>query len=236
MIDKGNPMQAMAYAGQLGDDANNFIKSWLAGDTAAISKAWPGYFTAVVEWENWGKFDDQVISDVAYEALCDGEGKFYVPTFKRELAKAGLSIVGSGCNDPDLIAQLADALYDTPDNIKEALGAASLKLVPMEQDRGDGWQKHYGPGEQPWDTCLRLGWAAQGAAFSILCYLRRTKEPERDLMHARVYLGWLWKMTSAAAVPGNDTKTSDDVFRTLLQELSIDEQKRLDVTMEQLAL
>lgn len=62
-----------------------------------------------------------------------------------------------------------------------------MVVIDAETDRGDGRRAHYGAGKQPWDTALERGWAAQGAAFSIIRYLRRTKQPERDVAAARVY-------------------------------------------------
>lgn len=64
-------------------------------------------------------------------------------------------------------------------------------LAPNREARGqDGSirKAHYGPGEQPWDTALRLGWGPQAAAFCILRYLRRDKAREHSLESAR----WYW--------------------------------------------
>ncbi len=199
----------------------------------------------VRDYEGWGKFDDQTLADAASEAYGDGEGRFSVSSFKRQLDDAGLCIVGKGYDDADLIERLQDALHDQDgspkDDLRRALEASSLKLVPVERDRGDGRQAHYGSGEQPWDTCLRLGWAQYGAAFSILRYLRRTKEPERDLRHARVYLFWLYELAKVdkgdgAPDVGHMYGNSLEVFRMLLRLLTADELERLGVTEAQLAL
>lgn len=107
----------------------------------------------------------------------------------------------------------------TMDAFLWSLDRQGYKIVPIEADRGDGRMAHYGSGKQPWDTCLELGWAAQGAAFSILRYLRRTKTPERDLKHAKIYLKWLEDLVCKGE--------SDNVYTTLMDELTEAEKERL---------
>lgn len=194
--------------------------------------------TENVKPEGWGKFDDQVIYDLAYEALCEGEGRFSVRSFARELDEAGLCIVGKGYNDPDLIKRFAEAL-DDQETVPSALAAADLTLIPVERDRGDGRQAHYGAtGPQPWDLCKKLGWAQYGAAFSILRYLRRTKQPERDLKHARVYYGWLKEL---ALIDKGEVQgpvdllygNSLEIFRRLVSDVLLDDEcAKLGVTEE----
>lgn len=55
-------------------------------------------------------------------------------------------------------------------------------------------QDHYGEGEQPWDTIVRLGYAPQFAAGNVLKYLRRTKAPEHSLESARWYYARLHEL------------------------------------------
>lgn len=233
----GGPVQAMAFAETLGDDADSFCMSWNARDVTAIKSAWPEYFNylknrADPDW--FGKFDRHVLSDYASEAYSDGEGRFSPTAFMRELEDGGLCIVGRGYNDADLCKRFDDALGDH-DTIAAALEASDLTLLPVERDRGDGRMKHYGEGEQPWDTCKVVGWAAQGAAFSILRYLRRSKQPERDLKAAKVYYAWLFEL---AQMDKNDVAPDNDIswagalhtHRVLVQSvLSIDECERLGV-------
>lgn len=79
----------------------------------------------------------------------------------------------------------------TLEALQSLLIANGLTVMHAERDRGDGRKVHYGDGKQPWDTCLEEGWAVGGAVFSILRYVRRTKQPVRDLQAAKVYLRWL---------------------------------------------
>lgn len=80
---------------------------------------------------------------------------------------------------------------------------------------------HYGEGEQPWDTGLRLGWAPQAAAFCVLRYLRRDKAKEHSLESAR----WYWARLIEKA-----QGSSALVWYQVLQEL------RRELTSEELAL
>jgi hypothetical protein len=109
--------------------------------------------------------------------------------------------------------------------LKQRVIDAGLVVMFGERDRGDGRTAHYGQGKQPWDTALERGWAAAGAAFSIIRYLRRTKQPERDLEAAKVYLGWLRQLAI------NDIDSSLYIFRALVQsELNEAERVTLGVT------
>lgn len=94
------------------------------------------------------------------------------------------------------------------------------RTTPPEEEGADGRKAHYGEGKQPWDTCKELGWAAQGAAFSILRYLRRTKTPERDLREAKVYHKWLFELAE-------ENSSSKVVLEQLHKELSQAEFERL---------
>lgn len=63
----------------------------------------------------------------------------------------------------------------------------------MNEDReipgrdGSIRKSHYGEGEQPWDTIVRLGWGSQFAAANIIKYLRRTKDVDHSVESARWY-------------------------------------------------
>lgn len=136
---------------------------------------------------------------------------------------------------------VGDAMRDAVDNcdghcdgdaLMQQLEKQGMRIVLLEEDRGDGRMKHYGAGEQPWDTCLRIGWAPVGAAFSILRYLRRSKTPERDLRHAKVYFAWLRELGEMDLgvrdpVEGVAFGLAAHVFRTLVQELGDDEKAKL---------
>lgn len=116
--------------------------------------------------------------------------------------------------------------------LKQKVIDAGLVVMFGERDRGDGRKAHYGEGKQPWDTALERGWAAAGAAFSIVKYLRRTKQPGRDLEAAKVYYGWL---RTLAESQGGITHLF--VFRTLVrEELSQHECFTLGVTPEDMVL
>lgn len=80
---------------------------------------------------------------------------------------------------------------------------------------------HYGDGEQPWDTIVRLGWGPAFAAANVLKYLRRTKDPEHSLESARWYYRQL--------VDRTDWNHADwsPVLRTLMLQLTGDEAARL---------
>lgn len=64
-------------------------------------------------------------------------------------------------------------------------------------DDGTVRQDYYGAGEQPWDTIVRLGWAAPFAAGNILKYLRRDKAQAHSLESARWYRERLNEMVLA---------------------------------------
>lgn len=76
----------------------------------------------------------------------------------------------------------------------EQLGLINVDRAEPGAD-GSIRKAHYGDGEQPWETIVRLGWGAQFAAANVLKYLRRTKEPEHSLESAR----WYFRQLSAYA-------------------------------------
>lgn len=237
----GTPLQAIVFAATLGDDAGSFAKSWVAMDREAISEAWPGYEAFIIketsnDW--WGKIDDQIIDDTLSDAISNGEGDIHARDVKEALSGCGLKIV------PDIkissadVGALAQGLDIDREQLDATLVACGLMLMAAEVVRKDGRTAHYGDGEQPWDTCLPLGWAQYGAAFSILRYLRRSKTPERDLAAAKVYLGWLYEL--AQLDKDNVWKLKTDyagsltVFRVLIRQVLTDaECERLGVTFDQ---
>jgi len=128
-------------------------------------------------------------------------------------------------NSTDPYWVLSQMVGDTREAFMENCKRAGIAVTIIEKDRGDGRKIHYGEGKQPWDTCKELGWAAQGAAFSILRYLRRTKTPERDLREAKVYFGWLKELAAEHKHVKNDSMI---VLNQLLEELSPEEFERLN--------
>lgn len=96
-------------------------------------------------------------------------------------------------------------------------------------NRTDGTirKAHYGEGEQPWDTAVRRGWAAEFAATNVLKYLRRTgKDPEHSLESAKRYYEWLVKL----AIKGvKNAAIASLVLGELHEELTADEKKTLNI-------
>ena len=90
---------------------------------------------------------------------------------------------------------------------------------------------HYGEGEQPWDTMLRLGWAIPFAAGCVLRYLRRDKDPAHSLESARWYYQQLYRLAADNYLPLRlstaEISEAQIVFRTLNDELTEEEKKRL---------
>lgn len=82
---------------------------------------------------------------------------------------------------------------------------------------------HYGAGKQPWDTTKELGWHPYAAAFNVLKYLRRSKEPEHSLKSAR----WYYHELQKAAHPSEHNPTAQGVLTQLHFELTPVEKERL---------
>ena len=125
--------------------------------------------------------------------------------------------------------------------LKDAIKQGGLVVMFAERDRGDGRKAHYGEGKQPWDTALEREWAAAGAAFNIVKYLRRTKQPERDVEAAKIYYGWLKTLVLKEKESGWDIPHHPysplGVFRTLVrEELKPFERDLLNVTAEDMVL
>lgn len=76
---------------------------------------------------------------------------------------------------------------------------------------------YYGDdGQQPWDIMIKLGWAADFAAGSILKYLRRSKgDPQGDLDKARIYLTWLNELAEHRSYARGNL---ENLRRTLTEE------------------
>ncbi|MDE2426251.1 MAG: hypothetical protein KGO96_10145 [Elusimicrobia bacterium] len=83
---------------------------------------------------------------------------------------------------------------------------------------------HYGPGCQPIDDMIELGWAAHFMAGSILRYLRRDKDREHSLESARRYREWL---ANLAADEGYFCKHRARVAVIELDQLLTYDEKRL---------
>lgn len=86
---------------------------------------------------------------------------------------------------------------------------------------------YYGePGEQPWDTMKREGWARYFAACNVLKYLRRTKpgDEAHGLESARWYYARLKDMADWDIF---DVEGSAGIHDKLNKLLSDDERKRL---------
>jgi len=134
----------------------------------------------------------------------------------------------------DLYFTVANRLTNSPvsrEHLEAACRAAGAQIIIKERDRGDGRKAHYGPGEQPWDTTLKLGWGPHAAAAHVLRYLRRDKAVEHSLQSARVYYGWLKDL--AAKDDGGKTIGTPwhEAAFTLCQldeELTAEERARLD--------
>lgn len=103
-------------------------------------------------------------------------------------------------------------------------GANPIGLAEIVAEDGSVRQGYYGSGEQPWDVAKRLGWAHHFAAVNALKYLRRTKEPERDLEKAR----WYHRELLALRGWGNYNPIEVEVvILALLRELTAAEVDRL---------
>lgn len=59
-------------------------------------------------------------------------------------------------------------------------------------------QNHYGPGRQPWDDIVDLGWAPEFAAGNVLKYLRRDKQREHSVDSAKWYHARLMELCHPA--------------------------------------
>lgn len=98
-------------------------------------------------------------------------------------------------------------------------------LAPIrEGNDAEPRKKHYGDGEQPWDTALKMGWGPVAAAFCVLRYLRRDKAVEHSLESARWYATRLAEgafgvrygsqdVWHAAWAQLNDLLTKDEIVR-----------------------
>lgn len=140
-------------------------------------------------------------------------------------------------NNDDLYFAVAQRLANGPigrSQLLEACQAAGAQIIIKERDRGDGRKAHYGPGEQPWDTTLKLGWGPHAAAAHVLRYLRRDKAVEHSLQSARVYYGWLKELANEDLRSDGSVRGIDRFFganETLIDldaELSAEERGRLD--------
>jgi|SRR5882762_5594637 len=107
-----------------------------------------------------------------------------------------------------------------------------MKYENEKAARADGTTRkvHYGEGEQPWDTALRLGWAHHFAATNVLKYLRRAKDEEHSLESAKIYYEWLYELGIPNGKFGIYTQSSSAwfAFKDLNNELTTEEQAKLN--------
>lgn len=99
-------------------------------------------------------------------------------------------------------------------------GAKPVLYINRKTPGQDGTVRkaHYGDGEQPWDTMVKLGWAPYFAASSIIKYLRRNKDHAHSLESAQWYYERLRE---------SDSVVYQDVRKRLLFTLTQDEHNRL---------
>jgi hypothetical protein len=77
--------------------------------------------------------------------------------------------------------------------------------------RDDGtirWN-HYGAGRQPWDDVLEEDWGPEFCAGNILKYIRRSKEPESDLVKARWYYDRLIELSRGTITPKRSARYAE---------------------------
>lgn len=78
-------------------------------------------------------------------------------------------------------------------------------MSDLEKIKAGERQTYYGDGRQPWDDILEQGWGAAFAAGNVLKYMRRSKEPEKDIAKAKWYYTALKGMTSLDNQEGSIT-------------------------------
>lgn len=89
-------------------------------------------------------------------------------------------------------------------------------------ENGVARKDHYGADKQPWDTIKEKGWDSFFAAGNVIKYLRRTKEPDKDLEKAR----WYYDRLMEAAL-NDPTGRASAISTSLGRELTTEEQLRL---------
>lgn len=72
---------------------------------------------------------------------------------------------------------------------------------------------HYGAGRQPWDDVLDNDWGPEFCAGNILKYIRRSKEPESDLVKARWYYERLNELSRGDKLPRKVSRYSPKLHR-----------------------